>query len=76
MSVYDCIDNSIKCFMRCEIEKYHFKHNPIIARNYEKYIMTTNIIVPYGKRAIKTYCRKEILYEKIYFGYSFFYALL
>ena len=47
MGGYDCVENHMKCFMGLEIEDYHFKHNMIIARQYEEYITAVDVDVPY-----------------------------
>lgn len=47
MGGYDCVENHMKCFMGQEIEDYHFKHNMIIARQYEEYITAVGVDVPY-----------------------------
>lgn len=47
MGGYDCVENHMKCFTGKEIEDYHFKHNMIIARQYEEYITAVDIDVPY-----------------------------
>lgn len=44
---YDIIENHIKCFMKEEIEDYHFKHNMVIARRYEEVLTCVGKEMPY-----------------------------
>lgn len=49
MGGYECVENHIKCFMGEDIEDYHFKHDMVIARQYEEIITSIGKEEPYCK---------------------------